>query len=291
MITGASGLLGTWLCEEAQDQGFEVIAVSHKSPVSDTISSFRIRQDLCEREYIPLLFDQFRPQCVIHAAALADTGLCEDQPLLSKRVNVEVTRDLAQQCADRDIGFTFLSTDLVFDGEQGNYSESDSVNPINRYGEHKAEAEHIVQTVHPASLILRLPFMFGFTPGKISPLTQWLKALEQQDPLYGFRDEVRSPVDYRTAAHGIVSLSQPATQGILHLGGIETLSRLELMRQAASTFGYATAQIEEKKQADMSFRARRPRDTSLDSRIARQLGYKTPFVGEAMRQMKPLRPS
>ncbi|MDV7400605.1 sugar nucleotide-binding protein, partial [Arthrospira platensis SPKY1] len=99
-----------------------------------------------------------------------------------------------------------------------------------------------------------------------------MAAARQGEPLYGFADEYRSPVDYQTAARGMISLLSQIQGMTLHLGGIETLSRLELMRQALKAFGLDPERVQSRLQKEMSFRARRPADTSLDSRAARQLG-------------------
>lgn len=283
LITGASGLLGPALCQEAQDAGFEVIAVSNRHSISDEFSNYRVRQDLCDRDILAALFQQFKPQAVIHAAAMSNPEACEEQPLLSRRLNVELTRDMGKLCRDYDAALAFTSTDLVFDGCQGNYCESDPVNPINRYGEHKAEAEESLRELYPQTLIVRLPLLFGFSQSRPSPMAQWLEALREEKEVFGFQDEYRSPVDYRTAARGLVTLLSQESGCTLHLGGIETLSRLELMRQSADAFGLDPDRIQARKQQSGSFLARRPSDTSLDSRKARSLGYKTPFLSDSLR--------
>lgn len=285
MVTGASGLLGSWVCRELLDQGTEVIAVGQRTPLHEALATYRVRLDLCDREILDSLFQQFQPSAVIHMAALADPTLCEEQPLLSRRLNIEVSRQIAQRCQSTGIPMAFTSTDLVFDGDRGNYLESDSVSPINRYGEHKAEAEQAIHNACPHAVIFRMPFMFGEGLYHPSPMRQWLDHLSQDKPLFGFSDELRSSVDYQTAAAGIVKLHTALRGEILHLGGIETLSRLMLMRSIASAFGYNPQKIEAKVQADMTFRAARPRDVSLDSRKARAMGYKTPFLADIMHRL------
>lgn len=282
LVTGASGLLGTHLCAVLLAEGHEVIAVSHAQTLPESLATYRIRQDLCDRELLPVLLQNLRPSAVIHAAALADPQQCEEQPLLSRRLNVELTRQLAQLCAERRLPMAFTSTDLVFDGRRGNYSEHDPVNPINRYGEHKAEAEQLVRQEHPGALVLRLPLMFGRGGLRPSPLETWLEQLDQGQTLNAFVDEFRSAVDYRTAAQGIVHTLFSQSGRLLHLGGIETLSRHQLVARVAQLFGRHPEQVATRRQAEFTFRAARPRDVSLDSRIARSLGYRTPFLDEML---------
>lgn len=284
LVTGASGLLGAWVCRELLDQGNEVIALSQHTPLREDLATYRVRLDLCDKDMLDSLFQQFRPTAVIHTAALADPQLCEEQPLLSRRLNVEVSRQIAQRCQINQIPMVFTSTDLVYDGERGNYLESDPVSPINRYGEHKAEAERVILDACPTAAVFRLPLLYGEGLYATSPMHQWLKQLEEGKRLFGFSDELRSSVDYPTAAAGIVKLYLAAQGEVIHLGGIETLSRLILMRSIASAFGYNPQKIEAKVQADMTFRAARPRDVSLDSRKARAMGYKTPILSDVMQR-------
>ena len=82
------------------------------------------------------------PDVVIHCAAQSRTGPCQQDPILARRINVEATSLLAELAAE--IPFLFMSSDQVFDGSKGWYVETDPVNPLNVYGETKAEAERIV---------------------------------------------------------------------------------------------------------------------------------------------------
>jgi dTDP-4-dehydrorhamnose reductase len=285
LVTGASGLLGARVCQELLCQGVQVIGLSQHQTLRESLATYRVRLDLCDKELLDSLLVQMRPSAVIHLAALADTKLCEEQPLLSRRMNVEVTRQIARYCFTAGIPLAFTSTDLVFDGTRGNYSEQDSVNPLNRYGEHKAEAENVIRATCPHALILRLPLLFGIGLYQPGPMQLWLEQLIRGMPLYGFADELRSCVDYQTAATGITQLLPIVRGETLHLGGIETLSRLILMRSVAEAFGLPPEAIESRLQADMTFRAARPRDVSLDSRKARLLGYKTAFLNDTLKRL------
>ncbi|ABC27172.1 dTDP-4-dehydrorhamnose reductase-like protein [Hahella chejuensis KCTC 2396] len=285
LVTGASGFLGAHICR-ALNQDYEVLAQSHQVTLPEDLAPFRVRQDLCDAELTQAMFRNLTPDAVIHAAALSDPNTCQQQPERSLQVNVEATRLLAALCAERDIPLLFTSTDLVFDGRQGVYRESDPVNPINRYGEHKAMAEKLIREQHPRATIVRMPWMFGLGLLKPSGVTQWLERLRQGETLTGFVDEYRSAVDYATAAQGIVRFFQMQQGLTLHLGGIETVSRHHFLKALARTFGLDEDLVQEQKQRDVIMPAKRPRDVSLDSRRARGLGYKTPFMDEMLAELR-----
>jgi dTDP-4-dehydrorhamnose reductase len=109
----------------------------------------RARLDLLDFNAVRREFQKDRPQLVIHCAAMSGMVEAQANPAQARRVNVEVTERLAELAAE--IPFVFLSTDLVFDGRQGNYVETDAVNPVHVYGETKVAAEQIVLKFHPAA--------------------------------------------------------------------------------------------------------------------------------------------
>ncbi len=284
VITGASGFLGAHLCR-AFASDYDVVALSHQTPLEESLAPFRVRQDLTDMPLVDAMLDNMQPVGVIHAAALSDPNTCEQNPDLSMVLNVEVTRNLARSCAQRGIRFLFTSTDLVFDGKEGNYAETHKVNPINVYGEHKALAEELIREIHPTSVIARLPWMFGVGLAKPSAFQHWVQLLTQQKHLQGFDDEYRSAVTYSAAAEGIAHCFHHAEGETLHLGGIETITRYHLLTQLAALLGQDTGLVSAQSQSDIVMPAKRPKDTSLDSRKARALGYKTPFLHEMLQQL------
>ena len=283
VVTGASGFLGAHLCQ-LLSRDYDVVAVSHSQPLPESLASFRVRMDLSDRPLVEAMLDNMRPVALIHAAALADPNTCEREPERSLALNVEVTRQLARSCAARNIKLVFTSTDLVFDGRQGHYAETDPVNPICIYGEHKALAEELVRELHPSSVIVRLPWMFG--PGliKTSALQSWCGQLRQGEKIRAFNDEYRSAVSYTVAAGGILQCLLQTQAETLHLGGIETVTRYHLLHRLAGLLGIDEEQVEAQSQRDVIMPARRPPDASLDSRKARSLGYKTPFLTDMLKQ-------
>ena len=107
------------------------------------------------------MFDEVRPQAVIHTAALADIDVCQAQPELARAVNVNFTSALAELCADTAARLVFCSTDTIFDGEHAPYSEADVPGPVNFYAETKVEAERIVSSLGANAVIARLSLVMG----------------------------------------------------------------------------------------------------------------------------------
>jgi len=141
-------------------------------------------------------------------------------------MNIEVTARLSELCATARL--ILLSTDLVFDGRKGDYTESDPVNPLNLYAETKVEAERIV-LANPRHLVIRTSLNAGTSPtGDRSFTEQMRHAWEQGETLKLFTDEFRNPIPAAVTARAIWQLAQSSATGILHVAGAERLNRLQI---------------------------------------------------------------
>jgi dTDP-4-dehydrorhamnose reductase len=272
LITGASGFLGWHLCRAAQATWRIEGTYHHHVPPLPGVTLHSI--DLTDASVVTPWLAQLAPNAIIHTAALSQLNRCEQAPEQSYAMNVEATRTLATFCAQRQIPFVFTSTDQVFDGQTAPYRETAPPTPINRYGHHKAEAEALIQTLHPTAAICRMPLMYGpASPTAECFLQGFLRTLEAGQPLYLFTDEFRTPAYVEDAAAGLLLALDQAT-GLLHLGGPERLSRYEFGLRMAAVFGCDPGLLVPSKQADVAMPARRPADVSTDSQRAFDLGYR-----------------
>jgi dTDP-4-dehydrorhamnose reductase len=126
-----------------------------------------------------------------------------------------------------------LSTDLVFDGEQGApYDEDSEPRPVMAYGAAKLEAERLTLREHPDALVVRTSLLYG----KTEPGPQELLAL--RDDVDFYRDEIRCPTLVSELAAALLELADRGElTGVLHLAAPDAVSRLELARLLRSTLG------------------------------------------------------
>jgi dTDP-4-dehydrorhamnose reductase len=276
LITGASGFLGWNLCQIARTE-WEVHGTYHQQPVE--ISDVNIHQlDLTNFDRVKGAIDLIAPDAIIHTAAASKPNFCQANPEKSYQINVSASQLLAQICADAKIPFVFTSTDLVFDGNQPPYRETDPVSPINIYGEQKVAAEREISRVYPDATICRMPLMFGIAPITATSFIQpWLKALSSPQKLQLFVDEFRTPVSATTAAKGLL-MALKLSPGVIHLGGQERISRYDFGCLLADVFGLDLALISPISQRDLQMTAPRAADVSLDSTKAIDLGYDLPSL-------------
>jgi dTDP-4-dehydrorhamnose reductase len=214
-----------------------------------------------------------QPQGVIHAAAQSNPNYCEQHPEETEKINVDAAILLADLCSARNLPFVFTSTDLVFDGRKGNYTEEDAPNPLNRYGEQKVRAEEGILKVYPEATICRLPLMFGYGgPFAGSFMQPFLQRMKEGEELALFYDEYRSAVGGRCVAQGLL-LALEHFHGTYHLGGRERLSRYDFGMLMKEVLDLPDAIIRGISQHDIIMPAGRPSDVSLDSSKAYAEGY------------------
>lgn len=256
-VTGAGGLIGSHL----------VRAASHASP-GKVIGLARAELDLADFESVQRRFRAESPDLVIHCAANSSSVDCEKSPALARLQNVEVTAQLAELCGG--VQFVFLSTDLLFDGQQGNYIETDPVNPLGVYASTKVEAEQIV-LANPSHAVIRTSLNGGVSPKRNRGFDEQARiAWTNGQTLRLFKDEYRSPIDASVTARAIWELAQAKVAGIYHVAGAERLSRFEIGQLIAARCPELRPQLEPASLAEYRG-VPRPPDCSLNCAKAQSL--------------------
>jgi dTDP-4-dehydrorhamnose reductase len=206
---------------------------------------------------------------------MANPDECERDTELARRVNVEAVRILARLCARAKVRLVHFSTDLVFDGEKGWYSEDDAARPLSVYGRGKLESEEAALGLCPGSVVLRVSNCYGRPLGPRTCFLDHLQAsLAAERAVPAFTDQWRTS----TAADQLPEvvrriLSNADLGGVFHWGGADRTTRYETALAFCHVMGYDERLIYPARAAEKSFFAPRPRDSSLDSsRLAAVLG-------------------
>jgi dTDP-4-dehydrorhamnose reductase len=267
LITGASGFLGSYLLRALQGSAHTVTAWTG-STRGCLFGQALQPVDLGDDRTLSRAFHAARPEGIIHAAALARVGDCAREPERAQHLNSAATRQLAALAQEPGARLVFVSTDLVFDGEQAPYRESDPPTPVSVYGRTKAEAERSVASA-PRGLVVRVSLLYGPSlTGHPTFFDQQVQALREGKALRLFDDEWRTPLFAGTAAQALLALVLGGPSGILHLGGPERLSRQEMGLHLARALDVGGENIEAVSRVQPG--EPRPRDVSLDSSTWRQ---------------------
>jgi len=201
--------------------------------------------DVTDAEAVERAIRQAKPDLVIHAAALTDTSLCEEDPTLAMRVNAEGSLHVAQACQRVDAAMVYVSTNEVFDGARGEpYGESDEPRPINAYGRSKLEGERFVQATLPRHYIVRTAWLYAEGgdnfPAKVLRLAQERPASRAgRRELSMVTDEVATPTWARDLAPAIIRLAGQPAYGIYHLTNDGYCSRFEWAAEVLRLAGRA----------------------------------------------------
>ncbi len=267
-ITGANGLIGNYLVQTAPEFAprWRVRAVTREQ--FDLLDFAAVRRE----------FQQDKPQLVIHCAAISTLAEAQAGPALARRVNVEVTGLLAELAADAQ--FIFFSTDLVFDGRQGNYVETDAVNPIHVYGETKAAAEEIILR-NPRHTVVRTSLNGGISrAGNRGFNEQLCRSLQTASGMKLFTDEFRCPIPAIETARAVWELTDKRCTGLFHVAGAEKLSRWQIGQLLVQRWPEVKTKIESGSAKNFPGPPR-ALDTSLNiTKVQKVLSVPLPGLGE-----------
>ncbi|MCP5426308.1 MAG: NAD(P)-dependent oxidoreductase [Gammaproteobacteria bacterium] len=283
LITGAGGYLGSMLMRMAAARG-PVVGTIHQTAVDDSANRTLPPLDLCDREQARRVLHAVAPTVIIHCAAMADFNRCALDPARARAVNVQGAANLAEGAADIGARLIHLSTDLVFSGDRGQYTEQDVPDPQSEYGRTKYAAERVVQACCENAVIVRPALIFGSSPsGRSSFTEQILQRLKRGETVPLFEDEYRTPVSLTTLCDQLLELALGDHRGVFHLGGPERLSRFQFGRRLASALGLNDELIIGGSYKDHVFADPRPADCSLRSiRVARDLSTAHPPLDETL---------
>jgi dTDP-4-dehydrorhamnose reductase len=291
LITGANGLLGQHLTKLLLHKNYEVIATGRgesRLPFS-SLSNFTYRSmDVTNAlETFPVMSDE-KPDVVVHAAAMVQVDDCELRPQQCERVNVQGTSQILTDAETFSGHFIFISTDFVFDGEQGNYSEEDEAKPISLYGFSKLQAESIVQTSTIPFAIVRTCLVYGnLLQGNRSNIISWVKeSLQQGKTIQVVGDQQRTPTYVEDLAKGIALIIEQKATGIYHISGKDQLTPYEIALKTAGKFNLDASKIVKVDASTFKQPGRRPLKTGFNIDKARnELGYEPMSFDESLKLM------
>lgn len=267
-ITGAGGLIGSWLVRTA---------ATH-APGWRARGLTRQELDLTDFQSLKERFRQEQPALLIHCAALSKSPECQANPELARRLNIEVTAQLAQLAAH--IPLIFFSSDLVFDGRGGNYEEGAAVNPLSVYGETKVAAENLV-LANPQHTVIRTSLNGGRSPTTDRGFNEQMRrAWQAGQTLRLFTDEFRSPIAAPVTARAVWEIVARNQPGLFHLAGSERLSRWQIGQLLARRWPQLEPRFDAASLKEYSG-APRPPDTSLNcAKVQKLLSFPLPGLSE-----------
>ncbi len=264
LITGAGGQFGSVLLDLLVRRGESTVGLVRRA-TPDRYPGEIAYADILDHASITKIVNEVTPAYVVHAAAIASAHTAYQNPALAKRTNVDATAHLARVAATIGARFTFVSTDLVFDGTAAPYDEDSPLTPLSVYGRTKADAETRVLDI--GGVVVRPAIMYGIPVGsQRTVFTSQLNAIATGSCLELFEDQFRTPIALEDAAAACVEVTASAASGVFHLAGPDRLSRFQMGQIMARALGVSESHLVATRQRDLDQPEPRPADVSLSCR-------------------------
>lgn len=255
-------MLGANLALDLRDT-LKVVGIYHSQPVRfkgvDVHPANLVIPQEAER-----ILEKFRPEAVIHCAALTDVDYCEQNPDRAMEVNARATERIAQACRAIGSRLVYISTDAVFSGYTGGYTEESEPEPVNVYGHSKLAGERLALESWEKTLVLRTN-IFGLGLREMHGLAEWvLYKARHGSPFTCFTDSVFAPVLVNALGRIALTLLELGQTGIWHAAGEPSQSKYTFACKLLRRFGLDMNLARPGSVADVAFRAKRPLNSFLD---------------------------
>lgn len=281
LITGASGLLGLNLALEAARQ-HTVFGTVHSHDLNTNLFQV-LSADLLAPGALEQILEEAQPDWIIHCAALAMVDACESDPELARKLNTDLPRRLASLVARGGARLVHISTDAVFDGRRGDYSEGDAPNPLSVYAHTKLDGERAVAEAHPGAIIARVN-LFGWSlTGKRSLAEFFVNHLTAGKPVMGFTDVYFCPLLVNDLADLLTHMLDKGLSGLYHVVSGECTSKYDFGVRIAHRFGLDASLIQPTSVTQGGLQAARsPRLTLRTDKLASALGMSLPSLSTGL---------
>src|ERR1044072_303410 len=292
LITGANGLLGQHLTKLLLDKNYQVVATSRgesRLPFEPSDNYTYHSMDIANAFDTYAVMNREKPDVVVHAAAMTNVDDCELQPEQCERINVQGTAQILTDAETFSSHFIFISTDFVFDGEQGNYKEEDDALPISLYGFSKLQAESMVQTSDIPFAIVRTCLVYGnLLKGTRSNIVSWVKeSLEQGKTIQVVSDQLRTPTYVEDLEKGIALIIEKKARGIYHISATDWLTSHDIALKTAAKYNLDAGKIVKVDAATFKHPGRRPMKTGfVIEKARRELGYEPISFEEGLEKLR-----
>lgn len=274
-------MLGLNTALEASQQ-HEVFGSVNRNVIHST--DFTVYQsDLIEPGALEKLIDECQPEWVINCAALANLEACEANPALAEKLNSELPEKLANYVAKGGARLVHISSDAVFDGERGNYTEGDRPNPLSLYARSKLAGEQAVMAANPQAIVARVN-LFGWSLSGERSLAEWfVNNLAAGNSIMGFTDVYFCPLLVNDLAILLLRMLERELEGLYHVVSSECSSKYDFGVRLARIFNFDQALIEPASVSQAGLRAARsPRLTLKTDKLRKDLGESTPDLNAGL---------
>lgn len=286
LVTGANGLVGSRLCQLLAGEGHTVTGVG-RGP-RRAMGDWEYRSvELTEEGEVASAAVSARPEVIVHTASMTEVDACEKNPRQAYAANVSAAVHVAQAARNCGAHLVQVSTDYVFDGERGEYSEEDLPNPRGVYAITKHMGEEAVKVFAPSWAICRTAVVYGWPPAGRPNFGSWLiSSLERKQPTKLFDDQLVSPSLAENVAEMLAEIGTRKLEGLWNTCGAEILDRVSFGRALCQVFGFDPSLLVPTKMRELKLPSPRPLRSGLRvEKAGRELSKKPLALAQSLARL------
>jgi len=287
-VTGGNGLLGNKVLAAAEHD-YQLVSIDlAEEPLNQYHHMDYIQADICDLRAMQRIINRFKPSAVIHTAAMTNVDRCESDREMAWQVNVVGAGHVAMASHAAGAKMIHVSTDYVFDGKNGPYSETDEPNPISYYGLTKLEGERAVLDHHDHAAIARTMILYGFVPQiRLNFMTWLIQSLGKGETVRIVTDQYGNPTLADDLAEALILLYKKGRKGIYHTAGSSWLNRYETALAVADVFQLDAKLVRKATTARLKQPAPRPMQGGLIcDKLARETGFVFSDLQSGLKKLK-----
>lgn len=287
LVTGANGLLGQKIIDQLKNREDINLVATSRGENRRLVKDFNYYPlDITSQSEVDEIMEIHKPHVVINTAAMTNVDACEDDQENCWDINVNAVSYLLESAKKYNSHFIHLSTDFVFDGEDGPYEENDEPNPLSYYAKSKYASEKLInESDYKNTAIARTIIVFGDGDNlSRGNLILWAKgALEKQAPINVVDDQFRSPTLAEDLANGCILIADKEATGIYHLSGPITYSILDIVKRIGKHYNLSVDCVTPIKTSVLNQTAKRPPRTGfIIDKAKNDLNYNPLDLEEAL---------
>ena len=278
LVTGSNGLLGQKLVYALyKRQDVNLVATSRGENRLGEKSGYVYEPlDITDKEQVKKIISKHQPDCIINTAAMTNVDACEIRREECRLINVAAVENIVSSISGSKTHLIHLSTDFVFDGSSGPYSEEDIPNPLSYYAQSKYDSEKVVMQPENPWAIIRTIIIYGVSENmsRLNLILWALKSLRSGEKIRVVTDQYRAPTLAEDLADACISAALKNKQGVYHVSGSKTMSIIEIVKEVAGYFGLDKKLIEPVSSSSLNQPAPRPPRTGfIIDKAIRELDY------------------
>lgn len=238
LIIGASGLVGSNCLNYFTKNNHECVGTYFSYAAKDTVFYDTLSPSNSKNFDI----DKLKPEVIIHCGALTHVDYCESHEEESYQQTVQSTQNIIDIARKYSSKIVFISTDYIFDGNNGPYDEEAQARPISVYGQHKWQAEQLIAHSQLKHIIIRVTNLYGDEERGKNFVSRIIEQIEQGKHLTLKLpiDQYATPVNAKDIARSILLLLEDQKQGIYNIASTDYMNRVQLALRVLSHYPDAT---------------------------------------------------